>query len=515
LDKSQDPSNPSLAAQRLAHDWETIRTIRKGARAIREAGRRFLIPFPGEEDSIVGDTGTFMNGRHETEYSRRLKSAPWRPEFNDCISTLAAKPFTKTVTLAEGANERMQGLAENIDGRGNNLHVFAKDVFEGGVSMGAHGILVDYPSGQGARTVAEERMLGVRPYWVPINADDILELATEQRGGRRVTTKLRIKESRVESVGFEQKLIPLIREIRADGGQGVSGSWKVWRKDTKTVNGKAEKEWVLDREGVMTLDEVPFVFYATNDIQGDQYVQPPLINVADMQIELYNALSKKEQAYTITASPMLTANGMAAPPDNGKIQTGPGRVLFAPGAEGINTSWDYIQPNAANLKEIREDIREIIDDIRRLGMQPMTTAAGNTPSLAYAFDGEKSFTVLQSWALALKDALEQAFVFTARWLNEPEANAPSVEIHTDFTVGLYGNTEITELGKARYEGQISRETLWDEWKRRGVLSPSFDPEKEAKRLDAEAPKFDPADTMNAGDDAGDDDGQQDDEQDAA
>ena len=510
MDAKDDPSTPSLAAQRLAHDWETIRTIRKGARAIREAGRRFLIPFPGEEDSIVGDTGTWSHGRHETEYSRRLKSAPWRPEFVDCVATLAAKPFTKEVTLAEGANARMTEFAQNIDGRGNNLHVFAKDVFEGGVSMGAHGILVDYPSGQGARTVAEERSLGVRPYWVPINADDILERVTEQRGGRRVTTKLRIRESRIEANGFEQVYVPLIREIKAEGGQGVAGSWTIWKEVTETVNGKTEKKWVVDREGVMTLDEVPFVFFATNDLEGDQYVKPPLIDVADMQIELYNALSKKEQVFTITSSPMISANGMAKDP-NGDLVTGPGRVLYAPAVEGIAPSYSYLQPNAANLKEIRDDIREIIDDIRRLGMQPMTAAAGNTPALAYAFDGEKSHTVLQSWALALKDALEQAFVFTAWWLNEPENTAPSVVVYTDFKVGAYGNTEITELGKARYEGQISRETLWAEWKRRGVLSPSFNPEAEAALLDAEAPAFDPNGTL---DDSGDED-QQDDEQTAA
>jgi hypothetical protein len=511
MEAKDNPSTPSLAAQRLAHDWETIRTIRKGAKAIREAGRRFLIPFPGEEDTISGDTGTFRQGVHDSEYQRRLKSAPWRPEFVDCVATLAAKPFTKEVTLAEGANTRMQAFAENIDGRGNNLHVFAKDTFEGGVSMGAHGILVDFPSGQGARTVAEERALGVRPYWVAINADDILELTTEQRGGRKVVTCLRIREGRIQKEGFEQTFVPLIREIRADGGQGVPGTWKIWREETNATSKK--KEWVLDKGGVMTLDEVPFVFYATNDIEGDQYVKPPLLDVADMQVELYNALSKKEQAYTITASPMLTANGMSPPTGDAKIQTGPGRVLFAPGAEGINTSWDYIQPNAANLKEIREDIREIIEDIRRLGMQPMTSAAGNTPALAFAFDGEKSFTILQSWALGLKDALEQAFVFTARWLNEDPASAPSVMVHTDWTIGLYGNTELQELNKARFEGQITQKTYLEEMQRRGVLGPQVDIKKELTELAKEAPAFDPANAMDqSGDDSNDND---EDEQSAA
>jgi hypothetical protein len=489
MEDKDNPSTPSLAHQRLSEAWEMIEAIMEGAEKIREKGQKFLIKFPAEEDD---------------EYQRRLQSAPWRPEFKDCIKTLSAKPFTKEVTLADDASDKMKNFAEDVDGRGNNLHVFAKDMFEGAVPMGAHGLLVDYPSGQGARTVAEERALGLRPYWVSIDADDILEISTEQRGGKRVVTRLRIKESRIERDGFAQKKVPLIREIRALGGKGVSGEWTVWREEKKA--GFEKSEWVVDNEGTMSLDEVPFVFYTTNDLEGDQYVCPPLLDVADMQIELYNAMSKKEQAFTVTASPMLTANGMA-PPDSGKIETGPGRVLYAPGAEGINTSWGYIQPNAANLKEIREDLREIIEDIRRLGMQPMTTAAGNTPALAFAFDGEKSLTILQAWALGLKDALEQAFVFTARWQNEAPETAPSVMIHTDWTIGLYGNTELQELNKARFEGQITRKTYLEEMQRRGVLGPQVDIEQEMKDLDAEAPPFDPNDTLN--------DGNNDDQQNAA
>ncbi|MBB4063673.1 DUF4055 domain-containing protein [Gellertiella hungarica] len=441
-----------------------IRAIRRGAAAIREAGEKYLLKFPSES---------------KEEYSRRLKSSPWRPEFMDSLQTLSAKPFTKEVKLAEDATPAFEDIAQNIDGQGNNLHVFAKDVFEGAVSMGAHGILVDFPTGTGAVTLAQERAQGVRPYWVPINADDILEVTTEQRGASRVVTYLRIKESRIEKTGFEQRRVPLIREIEP-------GAFRVWREEKR-----ADKtEWVLDSEGAMTLDEVPFVFFATADKEGDQYVRPPLLDLADIQIELYNALSKKEQTFTIAASPMLTANGMAAPDDDSAIETGPGRVLYAPGGEGVNASWDYIQPNAANLKEIREDIREIIEDMRRIGMQPMTQKSGNTPALAFQFDGEKSFTVLQSWALGLKDALEQAFVFTAKWMKS-EGQAPSVMVHTDFAVGLYGAQEVNALLEARKEAQISQETFWDEMQRRGVLGPQFDREAEKERLAIENPPFDP------------------------
>lgn len=473
MDKKSDPSTPSLAHEKLQASWGLIKAIRAGAKAIRECGERYLIKFAAETPE---------------EYRRRLMSAPWRPEFNDAVQTLSAKPFTKQVKLADGSSEEMKAIASNIDGRGNNLHVFSKDIFEGGISMGAHGILVDFPSGQSGRTVAEERASGVRPYWVPVDADDILSIVTEQRGAKRVVTYLRVRESRIERDGFEERLVSLVREI-------MPGEWRTWRQDGIG----AAKQWVVDGEGAMTLDEVPFVLFTTADLSGDQYVRPPLLDLADMQIELYNALSKKEQIFTIAGSPMLTANGMAGPQDGSAIETGPGRVLYAPGVEGITTGWQYIQPEAANLKEIREDISEIVADLRRLGMQPMVTKAGNTPAVAFALDGEKSYTVLQSWALGLKDALEQAFVFTAMWLKQA-GSAAEVLVHTDFAVGLYGAEEVKTLLEARKEAQISQETFWDEYQRRGILGPQFDREKERDRLAKESPPFDPDNTLDPPDD---------------
>jgi len=469
--KSDDPSTPSLAHAALREDWAMIRAIRAGAKAIKEAGETYLPKFPAED---------------KDEYERRKKSAPWRPEFEDALRALSSKPFAKEVSLAGEPSPDMAALAEDVDGQGNNLHNFAKEVFEGGVALGAHGILVDYPPTEGARTRAEERAAGARSYWVRINADDILALRTEQRGGRRIVSYLRIREMAVEVDGFAETAVPKIREI-------IPGAWKVWREQ-KTAAGTTE--WAVEDEGVMTLDEVPFVFFATNERKGDQYVLPPLIDLAVMQIELYRAGSNKEQIFTIAGSPMLTANGMAAPEGAGVIETGPGRVLYAPGAEGITTSWDYIQPAAANLKEIREDIAEIVADIRRLGMQPMLPRTGTVTATASGIDAAKAHSTLQAWALALKDALEQAFVFSAAWMRAA-GSAPEVSVNTDFAVGLYGAEEVRVLLDARKEAQISQETLWDELQRRGVLGPQFDREKEEQRLLEETPPFDPQDELAA------------------
>lgn len=474
VDRSLDPSTPSLAHAKLADDWAMIRAIREGAASVRNAGVVYLPKFPAESDS---------------EYARRRESAPWRPEFEDSIRSISAKPFGKEVVLQGEPSSEMKAIAEDVDGRGNNLHTFARDTFEGGVSMGAAGILVDFPTMSPNATKADEQASGARPYWVSVDADEILELRTERRGAEEIVVHLRLLETVVVHNGFEELEEQRIRIIEP-------GKWEIWEK----IKESTVVEWRMVDTGILTLDEVPFVFFLTAERKGSQYVRPPMLDLAEMQIELYRFMSGEEQIYTTAGAPMLSANGMSAeafkgPSGQAEVETGPGRVLFAPGAEGIQTSWAYIQPAAANLTAITVKAQLIIEDMRRLGMQPMLPKTGGVTATASGIDAAKAHTALQSWALGLKDALENAFVFTRLWMGSSES--VEVGVHTDFAVGLYGVEEVKELREMRKSGDLSRSTYYDELTRRGVLGPAFDKEVEEERLLEEMPEDDGEDDLIA------------------
>jgi hypothetical protein len=436
------------------------RAIRAGAVEVKKAGQTYLPKFPAESDD---------------EYARRLASAPWRPEFEDALRGITSKPFAKEVTLAGEPSDEVQSLAEDIDGRGNNLHVFAKGLFEDGVSLGAAGILVDFPPMAPGATRADERAANARPYWIEIAADEIIALRTERRGAREVVTHLRVWESATVVNGFDESVERKIRVLEP-------GKWELWHE---VKNASGGKEWQIEDEGAMTLDEVPLVFYATADRIGSQYVRPPLLDLATMQIELYRQLSNKSEIYTAAAAPMLSANGMAAPDGGGTVEVGPRRVLYAPGAEGVTTSWTYVQPAAANLKEVRDDCAATIEDMRRLGLQPMLPKTGNVTATASGIEASKSHTAVGTWANGLKDALEQAWVFTMRWLKSSEE--VTVSVNTDFSVGMYGAEEVKALVNMRKSSMISERTFWDEMTRRGVLGPQFDAEEEEQALIKEMP----------------------------
>ncbi len=118
-------------------------------------------------------------------------------------------------------------------------------------------------------------------------------------------------------------------------------------------------------------------------------------------------------------------------------------------------------------------------NIRDLGMAPLTQT--NLTVITTANVAMKAQSQLQAWALALKDALEQAFVFTAMWLNI-NAQDPEVDIYTDFGVELGDDTDITNVLKCHEDGLLSHQSSLEELKRRSFLSENLDIEEEKKRL---------------------------------
>jgi hypothetical protein len=89
------------------------------------------------------------------------------------------------------------------------------------------------------------------------------------------------------------------------------------------------------------------------------------------------------------------------------------------------------------------------------------------------------------WALALKDALEQALKITCMWLKEDRE--PEVEIYTDFAIELESGDSMQRLIEMRKNRDLSQESLWAEAQRRGDLRREFDSEEEKKRLREEGP----------------------------
>lgn len=461
--KTPGPNDESGAYAAMSSTWTKITDIRAGADAVRAKGEVYLPRFEAED---------------KNDYARRLASAPWRPEFNDALGTLVAKPFSRDIAVTNAESAELKAIVEDVDTRGNNLTVFAREMMADGVSYGLHAILVDHPPNPGARTVAEERAAALRPYFVHVKAEQLIAVYFGVVDGNLWPIHARIREVLTERDGFSEKTITQVRVLEP-------GIWQVWRANDKD-------EWSIHEQGTTSLTYVPLVIWFTGERKGDHEVKPPLKDLADLQMELYRALSREDEVLNFAGYPMLSGNGFHKPSE--PIVVGPRSVLYAPGGEGVNTSWSFIQPDPANLAEIRAKIAAIQSDMHRLGMMPMVQKAGGISATATAVDTAKAHSVLQMWAITLKDALEQAFVIAEDYRGRE--SKVEVQAFTDFTADPFAQAPLTALREARKSGDISRRTYWQGLRRFDVLPADFDADQEDEALATENEGIEPEEPID-------------------
>jgi hypothetical protein len=464
IEQGGDPSVPSLAYVAALPEWSLIRDILGGARRIRAAGELYLPRFTEESD---------------TEYTARNKYAPFVNHFKDSVNSITSKPFSKEVALqGDDISPQIREIAEDVDGHGVSLHKFARDIFKEGVAFGVVGLLVDYPNVNPGSTLADERRLGARPYWSMYRAEDIIALYTEMRAGRKYVKHVRLREDIVKRVGFSE--IP-VRRVRVLDDDGVNRTWQLWE-----VGGTG---WALVGGGFITLPELPFRLFKPGEREWwTNACVSPMTDLAYLQIEHYQQSSNLKHILLQAAFPMLSGNGISPPIDPAtgqpmQLRIGPGLVCFAPPQPGLTSSipsWTFIEPAGQSIEKLQAQVDKIEEQMAKLGMAPIVRGGGHITATAEAVNAAKAHAAAEAWASDEKDVLEELFVFTAMWLNIQAE--PEVYIHTDFGVELRETNENTELMEAHDSRVISRETLWDEWARRGFLGPQFDPEVEEQRL---------------------------------
>lgn len=484
------PDTPSSDYEAMRPYWLKVATILAGADAMRAAGETYLPRFASESD---------------LDYEARRLGAKFTNLFDELTSGLADKPFAEKVSLDEASvPARAVAFAEDIDGRGNNLHVFAGTVFRSAIHYAVTWILIDYAKAKAGASLAEERAAGVRPYWIHVPALSLLAVYADTINGKEQFTHVRIAEVSKVRDGFDEVCRKRVRifdraPILDEAGQVIGyakPTFQLWEQATGKETG-----WKLIDEGNLSIDIIPLVPFITGQREGASWVfKPPMLALADAQIEHYQAETGLKDIKGLTAYPMLAANGVQPAMEGGQVvpvPVGPRQVMYAPpiGENGQHGEWKFIEPQATSLQFLASDVKTIEQQMRELGRQPLSAQTGNLTVVTTAFAAEKGNSAVKAWALGLKDALEQAWVITAAWLKE--SAKPVVSVFTDFDTGADDAADVDLLKDMRRNKDISGETYRAEAKRRGVLSADFDEEAEVKRLEAEAPDEDSEEDLEA------------------
>ena len=140
----------------------------------------------------------------DPSYKNRLSRAftSWTPFYTHLRDIVVGAAISKEIRLSTDADPEWADFIENCTLEGASINSFTKLILSSAVDAGWSGILVDYPSVDPNLSLADERRLGLRPYFVPIRCEEVLgfrsEVSTEQVAGRvrygQRITQLRIRD---------------------------------------------------------------------------------------------------------------------------------------------------------------------------------------------------------------------------------------------------------------------------------------------------------------------------------
>jgi len=461
--------------------WDKVDDVLDGIDGMRAKGEEYLPKFVDEDNR---------------DYQFRLKCTKMTNVYRDIVEGLSGKPFEQPVMLTKSEEmsnppDTIKQFVEDVDGSGNNITVFAGATFFNGINNALDWILVDFdkPAPGTPRPVnrADEIKLGLRPYWSHILARNVIDVQSKVIATREVITYFKV---------FEPGKPDHIREfIRNDDGSVV---WNLFEKQEQPVGeGDDRTHFLKIDSGRVSIGRIPVVPFVTGRREGRTWrVSPQLKDALDLQVELYQGESDLKFAKKLTAFPMLAANGIQAEKDASgnpkRLAVGPSRVLYSKpdGATGRVGTWSYVEPSAESLKFLASENEAMIRELRELGKQPLTAQSGNITVITAMVAAGKAKSTVKGWAVILKDALENALVLTAAWLGITDYD-PEVYVHINFDDYSEGE-DLDALLRMRERSadkqpDISQETLWDEMKRRGVLSSNFSSDTEERRLLDELP----------------------------
>lgn len=458
--------------------WQLIDVIRGGAEVIRTEGEKYLPRFQNE--TVTEDA----NGRRYDPYDKRRQHAPFTNVYEDISKNLASKPFAKELTLKEGTPQVYLDLSENIDGQGNNLHVFSEEVFSFGIDYAISWILVEFSKatprldGQ-PLSKAEESAQGLRPYWVHVHATRLLAVYSDFVNGMEQIVHARIDEPTTKLDGYIERTVQRVRVInRAPIEWDLAGKpsayagpeWALFEQVIDPVDNTGA--WKLIDSGFYTIPVIPLVPFFTGRREPAKWIiNPPLRGLAFMQVEEYQQESNLKTVMELTCFPMLSGDGVTPDENNKKIPVGPRAVLFGGSSvDGRPGSWHFIEPSSASIKTLMDKLDNTRSEMRDLGMQPLTMQ--NLTVITTGQVAVKANSAVQAWVVRFKDSIEQCWTLTAMWLGR--SDAVEVDVFRDFNAALDTGQSWLAAWNMRQNKDLSHESLIDVAKRFGYLSDNFD-----------------------------------------
>ena len=435
---SESPFVRSLDVISMMPDWSVMAAVTRGTNYIRDLSETYLPQEPRED---------------EDAYQTRVDRSVLSPYTSRLIETAAGAILRKPIHV-EG-DQYWLDLCQNIDGLGSSINEYARRALVSSLTYGHSAILVDYPSASEARNLAEERALGRRPYFVHIDAPQIWGWRKESGTNRLLQVRIHAYNVRpLNDFGEEQ-----VEEMRVI----YPGRYDLYTLGQEVVEFTAT--------GGYSLSEIPLVPIYSNR-RGLLISQPPLLDIANLNITHYQRQADLIHALHIAAMPTLVLEGWDD--TTGSATMG---VNYAIAMQPGNKAY-YVQADATSFDAQMAELQSLESQMSTLGVTKLFGQKFVAESAeAKRIDQAQSNSVLSIISQELESALNQAFQFASQYVG---IEAPEITIDRDFDYYRLIGQDVSVLAQLNQMGKISDAMLLEILRRGEILPDNVNIEDEVE-----------------------------------
>ena len=422
-----DP-NTSWFAQET--HWILIEDLMGGTYGMRKKHRRYLPQEPRELDE---------------SYDNRLARSVCPPYYQRLERMLAGMLTRKPVRL-EGTSDSITEQLFDVDMQGNDLNVWTYETARKLVRYGHIGTLVDAPTDGG------------RPYWCTYTPRQILGWRTELKDGQQALSMLRLSETVTVPDGeYGEKAVQQIRLL-------TPGGYQLHQKGD-------DGEFRITDEGTTSLSEIPFSVAYSNRV-GYLESRPPLEDIAELNLKVYQVQSDLDNQLHISAVPMLAFFGFPSAAE--EVSAGPGEAIAFP-AEG---KAEYIEPKGTSFDYQFRRLEQIAAQINELGLSAVLGQKLSAETAeAKRIDRSQGDSTMMVIAQNVQDMIDNCLQYHAQYLGQAAA-AGSCFVNRDFIGARLEPQEIQSLLQLYTAGTITQETLLRQLSDGEVLGDDFNVDEE-------------------------------------
>lgn len=445
------PSTRSKASKVQMPDLDMCRDLAAGPRRIRDRTTEYLPKAPAEDAQ---------------NYNARLLRSVYVNFFLKTVRALAGFVMRKDPVFGDDVPPIIKEHCENIDLAGTHIDVFLRQLLQDAITAGHDAILVDYPN-TGGRVLRLDEENAVRPYWVMIKKDDIMSWRTTIEDGRVVLTQIVIREClSIPDGSFGEREQTQYRVMRRDGyGNGAVVSFQVLLVNDRNVVVE------LDYGVCLNQNEIPIAEVTTSGRKSLFESDPPLIDLAFLNIAHYQQLSDYANSMHYTCVPILFTAGFDLADENGTdvvVGTNKGLSSTDPNAKAA-----YVSHDGQALGAIRQALIDMKDDMSALGISMLSPQKKAVESAEGQRIGKSDTdSALAVTSRGAQDGTERALGFHAKYLGL--ASGGSIAINRDFENLQMQSDMLNAFVAAVKDAGLPVRLLLENMQEGGLISPEID-----------------------------------------